>query len=52
MTDEKVAGTIHVAIGNNDMLGGLNPVPVHIDCVVSDPTLRVDDGRIIGLDRT
>ncbi len=47
MTDEKVAGTIHVAIGRNDFLGGKNLAPVHIDCVVGEPTLRVD-GELVG----
>jgi leucyl aminopeptidase (aminopeptidase T) len=46
MTDEKATGTIHVAIGRNDMFGGLNPAPVHIDCVVGEPTLRVDNQTI------
>jgi len=46
MTDEKIAGTIHVAIGRNDFLGGKNLAPVHIDCVVSEPRLRVDGDLI------
>src|SRR5215213_2088937 len=46
ITDEKVAGTIHVAIGRNDFLGGKNLAPVHIDCVVSEPRLRVDGDLI------
>jgi len=46
ITDEKVAGTIQVAIGRNDFLGGKNLAPVHIDCVVSEPRLRVDGDLI------
>lgn len=47
MTDEKVAGTVHVALGRNDMFGGNNPAPMHIDMVVSQPTLRVDGDLLI-----
>ncbi|HEX8683244.1 MAG TPA: aminopeptidase [Ardenticatenaceae bacterium] len=47
MTDEKVAGTVHVALGRNDMFGGDNPAPMHIDMVVSQPTLRVDGDLLI-----
>jgi leucyl aminopeptidase (aminopeptidase T) len=42
ITDEKVLGTIHVAIGRNDFLGGKNVAPTHIDGVVSQPTVWVD----------
>jgi leucyl aminopeptidase (aminopeptidase T) len=51
MTDEKVAGTIHVAIGRNGFLGGKNLAPVHIDCVIGEPTLRVDGDLIAELGR-
>ena len=49
VTDEKVAGTIHVAIGRNDFLGGETVAPVHIDCVVGEPTLRVDGELVAAL---
>jgi leucyl aminopeptidase (aminopeptidase T) len=51
MTDEKVAGTIHVAVGRNDFLGGKNLAPVRIDCVVGEPTLHVDGDLIAELGR-
>jgi leucyl aminopeptidase (aminopeptidase T) len=47
MTDEKVAGTIHVAIGRNNFFGGKNPAPIHEDGVVSQPTVRVDGELLI-----
>jgi leucyl aminopeptidase (aminopeptidase T) len=47
MTDEKVAGTIHIAIGRNDSFGGENPAPLHIDGVVGQPTMRVDGELLI-----
>lgn len=48
MTDEKVMGTIHVAIGDNasPSYGGVNEAPIHIDGVVGQPTLVVD-GEIL-----
>lgn len=46
LEDEKVAGTVHIALGNNVSFGGNNNVPIHIDGVVHKPTLEID-GRII-----
>ncbi len=43
--DEKVLGTIHVALGNNTGLGGSNYVPVHLDGVVRKPTVKI--GNIV-----
>ncbi len=47
LEDEKVMGTVHVAVGNNASLGGVVDVPVHLDCIILNPTLEVDDERII-----
>jgi leucyl aminopeptidase (aminopeptidase T) len=47
MTDEKVLGTIHVALGRTDMWGGNNVAPIHLDGVVSHPTVRVDGELLI-----
>ena len=49
LEDEKVLGTIHVAIGNNVSFGGNNNVPIHLDGVVHNATVKID-GRLI-LDR-
>jgi leucyl aminopeptidase (aminopeptidase T) len=46
ITDEKVLGTIHVAIGRNDFLGGTNIATTHIDGVVGQPTLEID-GKVL-----
>ncbi|HYD34613.1 MAG TPA: hypothetical protein VD999_00955 [Vitreimonas sp.] len=43
---EKAAGTAHLALGNNSVIGGSINVPVHIDGVTLSPTIAVD-GRII-----
>jgi leucyl aminopeptidase (aminopeptidase T) len=47
MTDEKVLGTIHIALGRNDMWGGNNAAPLHIDGVVSQPTVHIDGELLI-----
>jgi leucyl aminopeptidase (aminopeptidase T) len=43
LEDEKVLGTCHIALGNSKSFGGDTDVPIHIDCVISDPTIYVDD---------
>jgi leucyl aminopeptidase (aminopeptidase T) len=49
ITDEKVMGTIHIAIGDNatPTFGGANRAPIHIDGVVGQPTLVVDGETLI-----
>lgn len=43
MLDEKAAGTAHVAIGNNTgSYGGVNSSTIHVDCILSAPTVEVD----------
>ena len=46
ITDEKVLGTIHVAVGRNDFLGGVNIATTHIDGVLGQPTLVID-GKVL-----
>ncbi len=43
LEDEKVMGTIHVAFGNNIGMGGSCDVGVHIDGVITNPTVVIDD---------
>jgi leucyl aminopeptidase (aminopeptidase T) len=38
---EKAYGTVHVAFGNSSAIGGENNVPIHIDGLISNPTVRV-----------
>ncbi len=42
MFDEKALGTVHVAVGHNLHLGGENESEIHIDFVLSKPTVLVD----------
>lgn len=46
--DEKVRGTAHVAFGASRSFGGAVQVPVHIDCVLTSPTVEIDDRIIVG----
>ncbi len=50
LEDEKVLGSVHVAFGSSAAFGGSVAVPVHIDCVVADATLWLDD-RLFDISR-
>jgi leucyl aminopeptidase (aminopeptidase T) len=43
LEDEKVMGTIHIALGNNVSMGGSVNVPLHLDGVVKKPTVYMDE---------
>ena len=47
LEDEKVMGTIHVAFGNNISMGGTCNVGIHIDGVVTKPTVYIDEQKIM-----
>ncbi|NIT35510.1 MAG: aminopeptidase [candidate division Zixibacteria bacterium] len=47
LEDEKIAGTVHLALGNNVGFGGSNDVAVHVDGVILSPTLVTDGGVFI-----
>jgi leucyl aminopeptidase (aminopeptidase T) len=53
LEDEKVKGTIHIALGNNVSMGGSVNVPIHLDGVVKKPTVWMDskllmkDGKLL-----
>ena len=42
LEDEKVKGTIHLAVGDNASMGGLVKVPLHLDGIVKNPTVWLD----------
>lgn len=46
LEDEKVMGTIHIALGNNVSMGGSVNVPIHLDGVIKEPTVYLD-GNVI-----
>lgn len=53
LTDEKILGTIHIAVGENRMLGGVNESNLHWDLLVMRASLEADgvaileDGRLV-----
>ncbi|NUM69578.1 MAG: aminopeptidase [Ignavibacteriaceae bacterium] len=47
LEDEKVMGTIHIALGNNLSMGGSVNIPVHVDGVVKEPNVWIDDSLIM-----
>ena len=46
LEDEKILGTCHVAFGASAAIGGTVQVPVHLDCVVLEPTVEIDGEKI------
>ena len=46
LEDEKVMGTVHIALGNNVSMGGSVNVPLHLDGVIKKPTVYLD-GKIL-----
>ncbi len=49
LTDEKILGTVHLALGDNEMLGGTNTSSLHWDMMILQPSLDVD-GRPVLVD--
>lgn len=47
LEDEKVMGTIHVAFGNNISMGGTCNVGIHIDGVLTQPNVYIDQKKIM-----
>jgi aminopeptidase len=53
LEDEKVMGTVHIALGNNVSMGGKINVPIHLDGVIKEPTVFLDskvimkDGKLL-----
>jgi leucyl aminopeptidase (aminopeptidase T) len=46
LLDEKAAGTVHVAIGDDAGIGGDVEAPIHLDGILTDPTVHVDGQRL------
>ena len=43
LEDEKVMGTVHIALGNNKSMGGTCDVGIHLDGIILKPTVMVDE---------
>ena len=46
LLDEKAAGTVHVAIGDNASIGGETEAPIHLDGILREPTVYADGEEI------
>ena len=46
LEDEKVMGTVHIALGDNKSMGGNVAVSSHLDGLILQPTVRLD-GRLL-----
>ncbi len=47
LEDEKVMGTVHLALGNNISMGGTCNVGIHVDGVMLAPTVEIDGETIM-----
>ena len=47
LEDEKVLGTVHIALGNNKSYGGKVTVPFHVDCVMKKPDVFADSKLVM-----
>ncbi len=46
LLDEKAAGTVHIAIGDDAGIGGDTDAPLHLDGILREPTVFVDGDPI------
>jgi leucyl aminopeptidase (aminopeptidase T) len=47
LEDEKILGSAHLAFGASAGIGGTVQVPVHLDCVLLEPTVEIDGEAIV-----
>ena len=47
LVDEKVFGTIHIALGDNSTIGGKTVAGIHLDGIITKPSVYVDGRKII-----
>ncbi|MFC7075343.1 aminopeptidase [Haloarcula halophila] len=46
LLDEKAGGTVHIAVGDDHAIGGDTHVPIHLDGILTEPTVYADGDRI------
>ena len=46
LEDEKIYGTVHIALGSNDTFGGTVAAGIHVDGIITRPELSLD-GRVL-----
>ena len=46
LLDEKAAGTVHIALGDDHGIGGDTHAPVHLDGIITEPTVYADGENV------
>jgi len=46
LLDEKAAGTVHLAVGDDASIGGDTEAPVHLDGILREPTVYADGEEV------
>jgi leucyl aminopeptidase (aminopeptidase T) len=46
LLDEKAAGTVHIAIGDDASIGGETEAPIHLDGILREPTVYADGDEV------
>ncbi|MFC6961053.1 aminopeptidase [Halocatena marina] len=46
LLDEKAAGTVHIAIGDDAGIGGDTEAPLHLDGIIREPTVTADGEEV------
>ncbi len=47
LEDEKVGGTVHIALGDNSTFGGYVIAGIHLDGIIKNPTIFLDNEKFI-----
>ncbi|MCS7099138.1 MAG: hypothetical protein RMH84_02530 [Sulfolobales archaeon] len=47
LEDEKALGTVHIALGSNFDFGGRVKAPIHLDGVIRNPDVYVDNKLVM-----
>jgi len=46
LLDEKAAGTVHIALGDDHGIGGDTHAPIHLDGIITEPTVYADGENV------
>jgi leucyl aminopeptidase (aminopeptidase T) len=47
LEDEKIYGTVHIALGSNDTFGGTVSAGIHVDGIITKPELLLDGRTVV-----
>ena len=46
LLDEKAGGTVHIAVGDDHAIGGDTHAPIHLDGILTEPTVYADGAEV------